>query len=411
MPTNSIDIILDFGVSSYLLGRLVWQSRRILFEYHPDFITTKLNPSPLKVLYQTGVQNFDTTLFEGLPGFCADSLPDGWGRLLLDRALRKHGYEPNSLTVLDRLSHIGKGGMGALYFHPGQSREEDIIERVDLNLLADASADILNGLATDQLDTLLALNGSSAGARPKTMLMLDADKKHIRSIGAMQTGDEYWLVKFPNGQDGLEAGAVEYVYSQMARLAGIEMAETHLFPARKGAGYFAAKRFDRIGQNERLHMHTACGLLHSDFRVPALDYQDIIKLGILLTRDMRTAEQSYRRAVFNLLSHNRDDHGKNFAFLMDKTGQWHLSPAYDLTFSYGVGHEHSTMFAGEGRNPQMSHLMQIAKTASLQESKAKVIIEQCKDAVSRWQRLANETGISADIIASIQSKFNELNKL
>ena len=151
-------------------------------------------------------------------------------------------------------------------------------------------------------------------------------------------GFEPWLVKFPNRQDGTDAGGMEYVYALMAKEAGVELPEVHLFAAEKTAGYFAMKCFDRQ-ENSRLHMHSASGLLHSDFRAPALDYDDSLELTAALTRDRDEVMKMYRLAVFNVLAHNRDDHGKNFSFLMSNTGAWKFAPAYDLTFSSGPGGE------------------------------------------------------------------------
>jgi serine/threonine-protein kinase HipA len=178
------------------------------------------------------------------------------------------------------------------------------------------------------------------------------------------------------------------------------MMETHLFPSKKSPGYFGTKRFDRQ-KNKRFHLHTAAGLLHANFRQPALDYTDLIKLTLFMTRDMSQAEKMFRLAAFNVLSHNRDDHGKNFSFLMDETGQWALSPAYDLIYSAGPGGEQSTMAAGEGRNPGQAHLLELAKTTSLPAKKAKEIIDQCRSALNKWDALAKEAGVSKDRIAEI----------
>lgn len=182
--------------------------------------------------------------------------------------------------------------------------------------------------------------------------MIGVDQKRQTLIyGTPDLSDEFepWLVKFPNVKDGLDAGAIEYIYALMAVRAGIDMMEVHLFPAQKGGGYFATKRFDRKGK-KRLHIHSACGLLHSDFRTPSLDYEDLMALTMILTRDVREVEKMFRWAVFNVLAYNRDDHGKNFSFLMDVSGQWRLSPAYDLTFSSGPQGEQSTTVMGEGKH-------------------------------------------------------------
>jgi serine/threonine-protein kinase HipA len=179
------------------------------------------------------------------------------------------------------------------------------------------------------------------------------------------------------------------------------MMEAHLFPAKKGAGYFATKRFDRTESGERLHMHTACGLLHSDFRVPSLDYQDLIKATMILTRDIREAQKMYRLAVFNALSHNRDDHAKNFSFLMDASGAWKMAPAYDLTFSSGPGGEQSTMVMGEGKNPGIEHLLKLAEVTDLSRADAQRIIDETVTALLQWKELAKSCGVSKASIKRI----------
>ncbi|MDD4450798.1 MAG: HipA domain-containing protein, partial [Sphaerochaeta sp.] len=185
------------------------------------------------------------------------------------------------------------------------------------------------------------------------------------------------------------------------------MPEVHLFPAKRGPGYFACKRFDRDG-DRRFHMHTACGLLHADFRAPSLDYQDLLTLTSMLTRDIREVERMYRLAVFNVLAHNRDDHSKNFSFLMDAKGTWSLSPAYDLTFSYGPGGEQSTMVMGEGRNPGVQQLMRLGLEAKLTKAYITEIIDQTRFALSSWSSLAKQYGVSQEMIELIAKRMQEI---
>lgn len=187
----------------------------------------------------------------------------------------------------------------------------------------------------------------------------------------------------------------------MAQEAGLSTPESHLFPSEKGSGYFAVKRFDRQ-KNNRLHMHTAAGLLHNDFRVPSLDYEDLINLTGALTKDMREVEEMFRMAVFNSLSHNRDDHAKNFSFLMDSNGKWRLAPAYDLTFSSGPHGEQSTMIMGEGRNPGIKHLSELGIIANLSKNTINGIIEQTRYALSKWTELASNYNVMKKNILLIE---------
>jgi serine/threonine-protein kinase HipA len=299
---NRIKVGLNFGAETIPVGLLAGRNYQIFFEYDDNFVSLGLNISPFKLPLEKGLQTFNSTLFDGLPGIFDDSLPDGWGRLLLDRLLRTRNLLPEEVSVLYRLAHVGLAGLGALVYEPDLSESESS-ELLHLEALAKQTQDVLAGNADDVLTELIALNGSAAGARPKALIGLDEAKKHIVS-GQHNLLDNYehWIVKFANQNDGLDAGAIEYVYSLMAREAGIDMPETHLFTATKGAGYFAVKRFDR-NTNTRLHTHTASGLLHSDFRVPALDYEDLLALTEALTKDIREVEKMFRLAVFNVLSH------------------------------------------------------------------------------------------------------------
>ena len=238
---------------------------------------------------------------------------------------------------------------------------------ISLDNLAMQAQEVLDGTSDDVLAELIALNGSSAGARPKALIGVNDKRDHIiHGVHDLPAGYTPWMVKFPNSQDGLDAGAIEYVYALMAKEAGVSMPDVHLFPAKRGTGYFAIKRFDRDG-DKRYHMHTACGLLHSDFRTPSLDYEDLVALTGMLTRDVREVEKLYQLAVFNVLAHNRDDHSKNFSYLMDSQGRWKISPAYDLTFSSGPRGEQSTMVMGEGRNPNTIHLLKLADEAKIKK--------------------------------------------
>ena len=159
--------------------------------------------------------------------------------------------------------------------------------------------------------------------------------------------------------------------------------------------------------NQRFHMHTAAGLLHANFRFPSLDYEDLITLTGYLTKDIREVEKMYRLAVFNVLSHNRDDHGKNFSFLMDEFGEWKLSPAYDLTFSSGPNGHQSTMVLGEGENPKTTHLQELGKIANLKTTEIKSIIDQTKNALNNWGNLAINYGVSRTNVKLIGSRISK----
>ena len=383
------------------IGTLAIKDRTIYFEYDKAFLKTGLQLSPYKLPLKAGVFRCDDDVFEGLWGLFADSLPDGWGRLLMDRHLMRIGLNPASLSPLDRLAYVGSHTMGALSYEPAHP-VESTIERIVLDDLAQSSQEILEGSSDDMLDALLTLGGSSAGARPKVLVQLNDDLSHvIHGHKPLQEGFSHWMVKFASGTDTQEIGAIEYAYSLMAKAAGIEMPQTALLEGKRGR-YFAVKRFDREG-DRRIHMHSVAGLTHSDFRYPTLDYDDLLRLTLHLTKNIQEVEKLFRLACFNLFAHNRDDHAKNFSYLMDEAGRWRLSPAYDITFSYGPGGEHSTMYLAEGRHPTAKHLLALAKKHSIKHGAD--IIEEVKEAVNKWEGFAKEAGVSKKGIENIASKI------
>lgn len=359
-----------------LMGRLLLKSRQIFFEYDAAFIKTGLELSHFKLPLKAGVIESNDRTFEGLFGVFNDSLPDGWGRLLLDRKLMNAGLNPGTLSPLDRLCFVGTRGMGALSYEPENSSAISHITH-DLDEIDSEIHATLDENDT-YVDDLLVLCGSSAGARPKVLL-------HIEG--------EDWLIKFRSQLDPKDISAIEYAYHLMAIDAGLVVPEAKLFPSRKGLGFFGVKRFDRNGDS-RIHMHTIAGLLHADHREPSLDYESIMKATLYLTKDIRQCETQFRNAIFNVLSHNRDDHAKNFSFLMDQHGNWTVSPAYDLTFSSGPAGEHSTMIVGEGKNPTQKHLLKLAAIVGIKQVKALEIIHQVFSALEKWDDFATEAGVS-----------------
>ncbi|WP_228457428.1 MULTISPECIES: type II toxin-antitoxin system HipA family toxin [Chryseobacterium] len=375
------------------VGRLAIRNGVIYFQYDDNFLDAGIEISPFRLPLKRGLSELPLHPFDGLAGVFSDSLPDGWGRLLFDRMIRTFGLMPSDVSPLDRLAHVGMHGMGALVYEPDNSPEVPQ-DKVDLDLLAVQTEKVLEGSSEEVITELLALNGSSAGARPKALIGVDSERKNIL-YGAQNLDEnfEHWLVKFSNSQDGPDSGAIEYVYALMAAEAGISMPDVHLFSSQNGNGYFGVKRFDRDG-NRRLHMHTVSGLLHSNFRLPSLDYEDLLNLTATLTKDIREVEKMYRLAVFNVMAHNRDDHAKNFSFLMDENGNWKLSPAYDLTFSAGPGGEQSTMILGEGKNVTTKHLVKLGKEAKLSIEFIENVIEQTTSAISKWSRLSKDFGVN-----------------
>ncbi len=390
-PATLLNVFLD-GRTRRKVGRLAAQGRRILFEYDPAFIATGLQISPFQLPTRSGVIVEDRLVFDGLFGVFNDSLPDGWGRLLLDRAIEGIGIARQDLTPLDRLAHVGQHGMGALSYEPDLSQSDRAPLVLELDKIARDAATVLKGEEGPVIVQLLKLNGASAGARPKVVAQVSADRKRIvHGPATLAKGYTHWMIKFPATNDDASIGAVEYAYSLMARAAGIAMPETHLFSARKKR-YFGIKRFDRDG-DRRIHMHSLSGLLHADHRTASLDYDAFLKATQILTKDITEVERAFRLACFNVLARNRDDHAKNFSFLLDDaTGQWTLAPAYDLTFSSGPGGEQSMTMMGEGKSPDSTHLRALAKKHDLKNAEA--ILSEVTAAIAQWDHHADAAGLT-----------------
>ena len=387
------------------VGILLYKNRKIFFEYDKEFLKSSLELSPYKLPLKEGVFECNDVTFDGLWGLFNDSLPDGWGRLLIDRHLRKLGINLHEVTALDRLSYIGKFGMGALSYEPEEELENTLLEKIILDDLAEHSHEILKGSSEELLGELLSLGGSSGGARPKVLVQLDERKKQIvHGSKELQKGFLHWMVKFASSSDGKEIGAVEYAYSLMVRDAKLDMPKTTLLHDKKGS-YFACERFDRVG-DKRVHMQTVAGLIHSDFRYPSLDYDDLLALSFHLTKSAIEQKKVFRLACFNLFSYNRDDHAKNFSFLMNERGEWSFSPVYDITYSSGPGGEHSTMYLGEGRNPSREHLLKLAEKHQIKDG-AK-IMEEVRVSIGKWREFAEVAGISKKEMLAIEKVLKGL---
>jgi serine/threonine-protein kinase HipA len=401
-PTELLTVYLDARNQRRKVGRLAFKDRQVLFEYDASFIASGVEISPIKLPLRPGVSIADTTIFDGLFGVFNDSLPDGWGRLLLDRTVDKYGIHRGQLNPLDRLAYVGRHGMGAISYEPELSLENADDAPLALDKLAEESAAVLAGENEEVFEELLLLNGSSSGARPKIVAQVSADKKRIiHGQQELQPGFADWMIKFPSSQDPQDVGAIEYAYSLMAKDAGVEMPETYLFRTKRNK-YFGTKRFDRDG-DARIHMHSLGGLIHADHRSPSLDYDMVLRVTLALTRNIQDAEKSYVLACFNVLAHNRDDHVKNFSFLLNARNEWIFAPAYDLVFSYGPSGEQSMLVMGEGRNPGTAQLQALGKQHGIE--KAPEILAKVNWAVANWPRYAKLADVSPKSTKKIAGKI------
>ncbi|MCX6182769.1 MAG: type II toxin-antitoxin system HipA family toxin [Bacteroidetes bacterium] len=397
---KKIIVSIQFNKEEIEVGELVAEAKNIYFKYYSDFIKTGLEISPIKLKLNREINKADALPFDGLFGVFADSLPDGWGRLLLDRSLSAKGIALDDVGALDRLAYVGANGMGALIYQPAKGEEIDNNFKLELDEIAKASQQIISGTAIDVLDELVILGGSSGGARPKIVVGYNPVTQHLIADEKMLPKDyQHWLIKFPSSLDLTDVANIEYAYYRMASDAGIEMSECKLFKGKSQKVYFGTKRFDRNG-NTRLHMHSAAGIMHDNFRSSSLDYGNLMDCAFRLEKDINAYEKILRLAAFNIFTHNRDDHSKNFSFLMDATGKWKVAPAYDLTFSSSGYGMHSTMVGGESANPTKKHLLELANYFRVKNSAN--IIEQVQEVVNNWKKYASECGVSRDSKNMIQ---------
>lgn len=375
------------------VGRVALDRGTAVLEYAPQFLASRLQINPLFPPPGTElVRAAEPRAFGGLHGVLADSLPDAWGELLMRRRAAASGVDYHALTVLDKLAAVGRRGMGALAYQPAFSASDEA--GIDLDLLAHASLEVLEGRDNDVIPQLERLGGSSGGARPKVLLAMNEAGEVRSGTDDIPAGFEAWIVKFRSARDVPDIGPLEAAYGAMARVAGVEMSESKLVAATHGPGYFATKRFDRIPGGGRSHVLSVAGLLELDWERSSLDYGELLKAVRIVTRHQGEVEKMFRRMVFNVLAHNRDDHTKQHAFLMDGTGRWRLAPAYDLTFSQGPGGEHYLTVAGSGADITPTAIGAVAKREGIGAAAVREVTSQVVDAVSRFASLARDYGVS-----------------
>lgn len=362
---NKVDIFYhDRQVGTMAL----YENRLAVFEYDGEWLRDGFSISPFSLPLEKKVFVPKIDPFEGLFGVFADSLPDGWGRLLVDRLMRRNGLNPQTIGSLERLAIVGNSGMGALTYRP-VILMENVQGDLSLDEIAGECSRILNTESSENLDYLFAKGGSSGGARPKILT---------------KVGGEDWIIKFPSSDDSQNIGKQEYDYALCAQACGLNMEEVRLFPSNKTKGYFGTKRFDRRGKGEegKVHMVSAAGLLETSHRIPNLDYDILMKLTLQLTRSMEECEKLYRLMCFNVFAHNRDDHSKNFTYLYEEKAQrWILSPSYDLTYSNSLGGEHATTVNGNGVNPGMEDILAVAEKIGLNVAKSQKTANEIKECV------------------------------
>lgn len=373
------------------VGMLSQSGRDSLFQFDESFLASPLPLSPLRLPVRPGVQAYDGRGGMETFGVFEDALPDGWGRRIVDARFRKrHGRLP---TLLERFASLGGDGMGALVFEPAEPPAAEAAEDFRLDALARNAWDFDGGRIEEVLPALRRAAGSSGGARPKANVALDPATGAVRAPdGPLPDGFEPWIVKFNTRAEGPRAGALEYAYARLAADAGAQVAPCRLVETRAGR-FFAARRFDRAPGGRRLHLHSAAGLLHADFRVAGDEYAVLFRLAAALLRDAAARRELFLRACLNVLLHNRDDHLKNASFLMDAAGRWSLAPFYDFTFSDGPGGWQTLSVAGEGANPGPADLLRLAAEVDIPPADARDALDRALDVRSRLPALCRDLGV------------------
>lgn len=411
MSADFLEVRVRFAPDhEHKVGVLAMASRDFVFQYADSFRSLNLPISPIHLPVRPGVQVYDGQGRMALFGVFEDALPDSWGRRLVDRHFQKTRGRPPG--VLELLAYVGERAMGALTFHPPQACAPLPDKELDLAGLGVQAWDFDTNQIEDALPELRRLGGTSGGARPKILVGFPAKGKSIQREIMPGDGDlppdyAHWIVKFNTRADGPDAGALEFAYAEMAVAAGAEMPEHRLIQTSIGR-FFAVRRFDRPLPGQRLHLHSAAGLLHADFRTPGDEYDMLFRLTDSLTRDYAQKRELFRRACLNVLACNRDDHLKNFAFLMSPDGVWRLAPLFDFTFHTGPNGWQTLSVAGEGRNPSRGHLLKLAGLVDVHPRDAIEIIDQVRGAVAGFGKLARKLKLAKATTERLQSKFKEL---
>lgn len=405
---------LEVRYQQLTVGQLRWYERALYFEYDETFLTKGLWLSPFNLPLKSETFKHEDLSFGPLFGLFEDSLPDGWGRLLMSRHFKQRGLSLRGSTPLAPLAYLGDKTMGALTYHPPRGEERGT-EELRLAPLARHAQEVISGEVSEVLPELRRAGGSPGGARPKVLVGVLREGCEglplISGEGGLPLSHAPWLVKFRGPEDDRDAAAVELSYMTLARRAGLEVPQVRAFEA-EGELYFGVERFDRRlseGGWRRVHLHTLGGLLQADFRVPSCDYEDLLKVTRALTHnDLAALEQALRLMLFNWLSHNRDDHVKNVSFLMGDEGQWRLAPAYDLTWSAGPSGEHSMTISGEGRAPKLAHVFKLCEAFKVSQKRAQELITEVSEALSHWSMVSAEWGVTSETQARVQAVMNQV---
>ena len=403
------------------------------FEYDAAFAQSGIQVAPLVMPLSRRVHRFPAlsrTTFHGLPGLLADSLPDKFGNALIDAWLASRGRQADSFNAIERLCYTGERGMGALEFAPATGPAAKQTTGIEVSQLVARASKVLthrNNLqasfaaqgSEDALSDILRVGTSAGGARAKAVVAWNRKTNEVRS-GQVKAGKdfEYWLLKFDgvSGNKDKELddpkgyGLIEYAYYLMALECGIDMSECRLFKDH-GRSHFMTRRFDRLAGGEKLHMQSLSALAHYDFNMAgAYSYEQALLVMRQLQLPMQAIEQQFRRMAFNIVARNQDDHVKNIAFLMNKSGEWSLSPAFDMTYSFNPAGawtaSHQMTMNGKRDNFTLDDFNACAKKASMKRGRAAKIVSEVQATVSKWKSFAEQAGLPDGVRQKIQRTLN-----
>jgi serine/threonine-protein kinase HipA len=403
------------------------------FEYDAAFAQSGIEVAPLVMPLSQRVYRFPAlsrTTFHGLPGMLADSLPDKFGNALIDAWLASQGRQGDSFNAVERLCYTGERGMGALEFAPAAGPEAKQTTHIEVSQLVKLASEVLTNrnnlqaaFATkgreDALKDILRVGTSAGGARAKAVIAWNPKTNEVRS-GQVKAGKgfEYWLLKFDgvsgNKDKELEDpkgyGLIEYAYYLMALDCGIDISECRLFNE-NGRSHFMTRRFDRLAGGEKIHVQSLCALAHYDFNMAgAYSYEQALLVMRQLQLPMQAIEQQFRRMAFNIVARNQDDHVKNIAFLMNKSGEWSLSPAFDMTYSFNPAGawtaSHQMTMNGKRDEFKLEDFNACAKTASMKRGRAAKIVAEVQATVSKWKSFAEQAGVPEVVREKIQHTLN-----
>lgn len=417
-----MSIIAEVRLWGRTIGAVVQEAGEAVaaFEYDPAFTRSGIEIAPLTMPLSSRVYTFpelSRATFYGLPGLLADSLPDKFGNALINAWLATQGRQPDSFHAVERLCYTGARGMGALEFAPAIGPRARQASQIQIDKLVALASEVLaarNDLRVSfagasrerALTDILRVGTSAGGARAKAVIAWNPATNEVRS-GQISAGAgfSYWLLKFDgvtgNKDKELEDpqgyGVIEYAYYRMARDCGIDISECRLFEE-NGRRHFMTRRFDRLANGEKLHMQSLGALAHFDFNMPgAYAYEQALLVIRQLGLPMSVLEEQFRRMVFNIIARNQDDHVKNIAFLMDKTGQWSLAPAFDMTYSFNPAGawtaSHQMTMNGKRDDFTLADFSACARAAALKRGRAAAIIGEVRDVVSRWNDYAGAAGV------------------